>query len=680
MDEEKKKPHESSTVSAKDGEAPRTESPKVEKKENESATAEGKTQKNEGDQVKEIEGTKQENEEAVPPEIQSSLETALEEIDKFLSTLRAKNNEENVKASLEVPETVIGKFLDLFEEQLTKHGSAVEGKEKGSLDPEDVTLLLNAVNRVSKLAASVAEMKSDADKKQCVLINRIGAIKQRAMCILEDEFRSILEYVPDLPDPKTESKETESKETEEFAPAEEDFTNYSGHTPEMLSSLNKIAREMISGEYESECVHIYMMIRRIMFDDTLNHTGFEKFSFDDVQKMSWESLEREIATWISALAGCTIMYFPGEKKLAESVFTDYPMISSSIFINLTRGVTIQLLYFAEAMAMTKRSAEKLFKVLDMYETLRDNMVAIQELCPGECSNEVKTEMATARMRLGEAAISMLSDLENSIKSDTAKTTVPGGAVHPLTRYTMNYLKYTCEYKSTLEEVFKEHWKIERSDSRMTDYEAGEVDQNSVNSSSNNDEENQRSPFTNQLVRVMDLLDSNLEGKAKLYRDIPLSSIFLMNNGRYILQKIKGSSEIHVAMGDTWCRKKSTDLRNYHKNYQRETWGRLLNCLTLDGLMEKGKVQKPVLKERFKNFSAMFDEIHRTQSTWIVSDDQLQSELKISISAVVIPAYRSFVGRFSQYLDPGRQTEKYIKYQPEDIETYIDELFEGNRKP
>jgi exocyst complex protein 7 len=43
---------------------------------------------------------------------------------------------------------------------------------------------------------------------------------------------------------------------------------------------------------------------------------------------------------------------------------------------------------------------------------------------------------------------------------------------------------------------------------------------------------------------------------------------------------------------------------------------------------------------------------------------------------VIPAYRAFIGRFSQNLDGGRQTEKYIKYQPEDIETYIDELFDG----
>jgi exocyst complex protein 7 len=237
---------------------------------------------------------------------------------------------------------------------------------------------------------------------------------------------------------------------------------------------------------------------------------------------------------------------------------------------------------------------------------------------------------------------------------------------------MNYLKYGGEYKATLEQVFREHSKIERADSTSRPRFEGETQ------NSNNDiaEENQ-SPFSNQLMRVMDLLDSNLGAKSKLYKDIALSCIFMMNNGRYIVQKIKGSTEIHQMIGDTWCRRKSSELRNYHKNYQRETWSKLLSCLGHEGLQVNGKVIKPVLKERFKSFNMLFDEIHKTQSSWVVSDDQLQSELRVSISAVVIPAYRSFLGRFSQYLTSGRQSEKYIKYQAEDLETSIDELFDGN---
>ncbi|KAE8672448.1 hypothetical protein F3Y22_tig00111841pilonHSYRG00187 [Hibiscus syriacus] len=65
--------------------------------------------------------------------------------------------------------------------------------------------------------------------------------------------------------------------------------------------------------------------------------------------------------------------------------------------------------------------------------------------------------------------------------------------------------------------------------------------------------------------------------------------------------------------------------------------KLLGCLNVEGLNVNGKVVKPVLKERFKSFNAMFDEIHKTQSLWVVNDKQLQSELRVSISAIVIPA-------------------------------------------
>uniref|UniRef100_M8BN11 Exocyst subunit Exo70 family protein n=1 Tax=Aegilops tauschii TaxID=37682 RepID=M8BN11_AEGTA len=232
--------------------------------------------------------------------------------------------------------------------------------------------------------------------------------------------------------------------------------------------------------------------------------------------------------------------------------------------------------------------------------------------------------------------------------------VPGGAVHPLTRYVMNYLKYTCEYNSTLEQVFREH--------RRNDAVDGE----------------ENNPFAAQLMEVMELLQGNLEGKSRLYKDPALSSIFLMNNGRYMLQKIRGSPETNAMLGETWARKQSTNLRQYHKNYQRETWNRVLTLLRDDGVLTvKGHVQKTLLKERFKQFNSAMDDIQKTQGAWVVSDEQLQSELRVSIAAVVVPAYRSFLGRFAQTFSAGRQAEKYVKLSAEDLEGIIDELFDGN---
>ncbi|KAL4018360.1 hypothetical protein IC575_021955 [Cucumis melo] len=639
------------------------------KEKNEEDEEENKKDNEEEERKDGEEKTEEEEESKDEPDLHYNLNTILEDVDQFLSTPHGSRDREEDSA-VDIPK-FIDKFLDLVDAKIEQYNNEESNaKEKECRVPEDDSSFLEAIDRISKLKTAIHEMKLEEEKNS--LINRIGSTQQQAISYLEEEFRFFLEESRNSDsDPAAETKGKQEQDRCALPEAESDQPQFPGYSEEIVNYLNKIAKRMISGGYESECCQVYMVARRNIFEDALLKLGFEKHSIDDIQKMSWESMEREIATWIKTIKQCATILFSGERNLAESVFSSYPPISASLFSNLTRGIVIQLLNFSEGVAMTKRSAEKLFKLLDMYEALRDMVPKMETLFPVESANELKTETTTARTRLGEAAICIFCDLENSIKADTGKTPVPGGAVHPLTRYTINYLKYACEYRNTLEQIFKEHSKIERADSTSRPHFEGEQAP-SYNPSADN-----QSPFSVELMRVMELLDSNLEAKSKLYRDVALSSIFMMNNGRYILQKIKGSADIHELVGDSWYRKRSSDLRQYHKNYQRETWGRLLGCLNHEGLTVHGKVVKPVLKERFKGFNALFEEIHKTQSSWIISDEQLQSELRVSISAVMIPAYRSFLARFSQYLDPGRQTEKYVKFQPEDIETYIDDLFDGN---
>ncbi|AED91971.1 putative exocyst complex component Exo70, cullin repeat-like-containing domain superfamily [Arabidopsis thaliana] len=612
------------------------------------------------------------------PEIRQTLESLSEELDQFLPTLslhmeehKDSTEEKGEDGYFQIPQFV-GKFLDLFEEKLSKYDSG-EPKTVWYQDPEEVSSLLEAVDRVSKLMGLLLNTKSCLDHHES-LINHAGSIQQRAMAFLEDEFRIILEEsVTKESVVVTDDSNSQRRSTADQQDHQNDVVvsqdhdqmlvpecgdqeiEYPGYPEDVVVVLRKIAEKMKAGGYGWECREVYLVGRRNILMRTLKQDcEFEKVSIDEVQKMSWDTLEREIPIWNKTFKDCSSLFFPGELKLAERIF---PGDEGNLFCIVTHGLAIQFLGFAEAVAMTRRSTEKLFKILDIYETLRDSFPAMEELFPEELRSELRNEVTSARSRLGETAIHIFCDLEHSIKSDSSKTPVPGGAVHPLTRYTMNYLKYSCEYKDTLEQVFKSHSKMEREEEEPV--------------------ESGNSAFASQLMRIMELLDGNLETKSKQYKDIPLSCIFMMNNGRYIVQKIKGSAEIHEVMGDTWCRRRSSELRNYHKNYQRETWGKLLGFLGHEGLMHNGKIVKPNLKERFKSFNATFDEIHKTQTTWVVNDEQLQSELRVSITAVMIPAYRAFMARFGQYLDPGRQTEKYVKYQPEDIEDLIDQLFEGN---
>jgi exocyst complex protein 7 len=613
------------------------------------------------------EETEVDQEDPPPSDPELSLTQILDEVDRFLEILpnaqEGKSDPpDQVPNSVELLSKMVESMIDAYNACKTKFGR----------DPEDDAAFLEAVNRISKLSNGLDEFPSNSALSSS--LNRASSVLQRAMSFLEDELRVLLHE--DQPKPINivsdhKSQKPSKQSSFDFNhehdrcllpdPIEQnkDEEEFPGFSQEAISNINKIASAMIFAGYESECCMVYGILRRSAFKGALNKLGYEYLSIDDVQRMQWESLEGELTLWINVVKQCSTNLFSGEQNLCDSVFSDHPSVSQTLFIDLARPVVIQLLDFAEALVLTKRSAEKLFKFLDMYESLRDLFRAMHG---GPYPEELISEASEAKTRLGEAAMSIFCDLENSIKSDHGRTPVPSGAVHPLTRYVMNYLKYACEYKETLEQVFQQHLKIDKG--------VAESDDGSTPKTS---------PFSVQLLTIMDLLDANLDMKSKLYKDNALCYVFLMNNGRYILQKIKGSTEIHELMGDTWCRKRSSLMRQYHKNYQREAWSKVLQCLNHEGVQASGhgKVSKPVLKERFKNFNAMFDEIHKTQTTWVVSDEQLQSELRVSISAIMIPAYRAFLGRFQQYLAPGRQSEKYIKYQPDDIETLIDELFDGN---
>ncbi|KAH0660054.1 hypothetical protein KY290_029608 [Solanum tuberosum] len=619
----------------------------------------------------------------LPPD----LDKVSEEIDQFISESSNLKGDDDESKPPDVP-VFVEQFAVLVEAKIDEYDGGDAPVKWSQLAQEEATSFLDIVDRISKLFTSLCRFSSEY--KYAYSISRVDGVLQRAMSYIEEEYKSILyEYKINTdsditnsdtssakpnpnPNPNSYSSSDTNQDAEQDSASEEN--KFPGYSEEIVATLNKFSKALIAGGYETECCQVYFIARRKALEESLHKLGFEKYSIDDVQKMNWEPLEREVTAWIATFRHCTNVLFSSERKLADAVFEDQPSISETIFSNLSRGMMIQLLNFAEAVSMTKRAAEKLFKFLDIYETLRDFIPLVDKIFPVSYADELKAEATLSRGRLGESMVSIFSELENSIQGDSNKTPVPGGAVHPLTRYIMNYLKYVGEYRDTLEQVFREHQMIERADSATgSDFDC----QNPQAGQSNH---HTSSPFETHMIKVMDLLDSNLEGKSRLYKDTSLSSIFMMNNGRYILQKIKGSPEINSLMGDQWYRKRSSDLRQYHKNYQRETWGKLLQCLNHEGLNVNGKVNKPILKERFKSFNALFDEIHKTQSSWVISDEQLQSELRVSISNMVIPAYRSFLGRFSQTFTPGRQTEKYVKYQPEEIETDIDELFDGNATP
>ncbi|KAF8045085.1 hypothetical protein N665_5618s0001 [Sinapis alba] len=396
--------------------------------------------------------------------------------------------------------------------------------------------------------------------------------------------------------------------------------------------------------------------------------GIVKISIGDVQRLEWEAVEVKIRRWIRAAKVCIRIVFSSEKRLCSQLF-DAAMDEDTCFMETVKTSALRLFTFPEAISISRRSPEKLFKILDLHDAMADMMPDIEAIFDSDSSHAVHVQAGEIQTRLAEAARGILSEFENAVLREPSVVPVPGGTIHPLTRYVMNYISLISDYKQTLNDLI------------MSDPSTGSDPNTPVMDFT---ELEGKSPLALHLIWLIMVLHFNLEEKSHHYRDTSLAHIFIMNNIHYIVQKVKGSPELREMIGDHYLRKLTGIFRHAATNYQRSTWVRVLSSLRDEGLHVSGSfssgVSRSALRERFKAFNAMFEEVHRTQSTWSVPDAQLREELRISLSEHLIPAYRSFLGRFRGHIESGRHPENYLKYSVEDIERIVLDFFEGYAHP
>lgn len=65
------------------------------------------------------------------------------------------------------------------------------------------------------------------------------------------------------------------------------------------------------------------------------------------------------------------LLFAGEKKVCDQIFDGFESLKDQCFADVTASSVEMLLSFGDAVAKSKRSPEKLFVLLDMYEIMRE---------------------------------------------------------------------------------------------------------------------------------------------------------------------------------------------------------------------------------------------------------------------------------------------------------------------
>ncbi|XP_057983544.1 exocyst complex component EXO70B1-like [Malania oleifera] len=615
---------------------------------------------------------------------------AAQQILKSLGT--SKNVKEDMILILSNFDNRLSAVTDLLsggsvEERLAAAEEVVLGWSSDPNSPGDSTAYLSAVDEILKLMEDLSVDGEFTDRAENVL--------HLALSKLEDEFRHALVRNTVPLDAETICASVQSQrfslsfhsndcvieDSEDEEGASCDGDERGGNLgdlavdlikPDVIDDVRDIAERMIRAGYEKECSQVYTSVRGDVLDKCLLVLGVEKLSIEEVQKIGWKTLDEKMKKWSTAVKVVIRVLLSAEKRLCNRIFVGSEMIGDSCFSEISKGCVMQIVTFAEAIAVGQRSSERLFRILDMYDALADVLPDLQALFLDDSGRYVCEDVQGVLYLLGEVAKGTVLEFENVVQRETSRKPIQGGEIHPLTRYVMNYVKLLVDYTDSLNLL------LANDVGDSNGLQVGHNDDD-CNDNDNNLHTSDGSPLARCLVSIMASLESNLEDKSKLYEDKAMQCIFLMNNILYIVQKVK-DSELGKFLGDHWIRKRRGQIRQYATTYLRASWTKVLSCLKDEGIWGGGSssnVSKAALKERFKNFNLSFEEIYRNQTAWKVPDPQLREELRISISERVIPAYRSFLGRFRGPIENGRHPGKYIKYTTEDLENFVLDLFEGN---
>ncbi|KAG6427253.1 hypothetical protein SASPL_111495 [Salvia splendens] len=597
----------------------------------------------------------------------SALETAMRPTQ--LRTHAIRRAHENIDKTLKAAEVILSQF-DLSRQAEAK---ILKGPH------EDLESYLQAIEQLRNNVQFFSNNRSF--KSSDGVLNHTNNLLAKAISKLEEEFKQLLlsyskpveperlfECLPNSMRPSESPGHSTGKipSSNSHHDHQNNTSENSAYTtpalipPRILPLLHDLALQMVQAGNQQQLQKTYRDIRAVVLEESLRKLGVEKLSKDDVQKMQWEILEAKIGNWIHFMRIAVKLLFAGERKVCDQIFEGFDPLMDQCFAEVTAGSVAVLLSFGDAIAKSKRSPEKLFVLLDMYEIMRELHSEIEALFRGKACTEIRDSALGLTKRLAQTAQETFGDFEEAVEKDATKTAVADGTVHPLTSYVINYVKFLFDYQSTLKQLFQEFENKDDSNSQLAAV----------------------------TMRIMQALQTNLDGKSKQYRDTSLTHLFLMNNIHYMVRSVR-RSEAKDLLGDDWVQRHRRVVQQHANQYKRIAWAKILQCLSVQGLTSSGGgssvgadggnssgVSRAIVKDRLKTFNVQFEELHQRQSQWTVPDTELRESLRLAVAEVLLPAYRSFIKRFGPLVENGKNPQKYIRYTPEDLEHMLGEFFEG----
>ncbi|GMJ03057.1 exocyst subunit exo70 family protein H4 [Hibiscus trionum] len=426
-----------------------------------------------------------------------------------------------------------------------------------------------------------------------------------------------------------------------------------------MSDLKLIADCMIASGYAKECIQIYKTNRKSIIDEAIYKLGIEKLNSSQVNKMEWDVLDWKIKNWLQAEKVSMRTLFSGERILCDHVFASSDSIKESCFAEISKEGVALLFEFPELVAKTKKSpAEKMFRVLDMYTAISEDWQEIETIFAFQSDSSVRLQALSLLVRLSESVLSLLTDFESRIQKDSSKAMIPGGGLHRLTMYSMNYLTLLADYGNILTDIISDWPPPARSSLPESFFE------------SPHSEDSPAPAISVRIAWLILVLLCKLDGKSKHYKDVSLSYLFLANNIQHVLSRVRTSNLTYI-LGEEWIAKHEAKVRQFAANYERLAWGKVFDSLPENPTapMTHGEA-----RECFRKFNISFEDACFKQSSSVVPDPKLRNEIKVSIGTKLVAVYREFHDTHKSTVEDESGARLFVRFSPEDVGNCVSELF------
>ncbi|XWS21299.1 hypothetical protein CRYUN_Cryun30bG0043700 [Craigia yunnanensis] len=480
---------------------------------------------------------------------------------------------------------------------------------------------------------------------------RFDGLLDEALLNLQDEFEIMLQQIK------------HQNIGEQQADEEADQTVVSDLGTEMeVQVLRRIAETLAANDCLDICIDIFLKVRYRRAAKALMRLSpdyLRTYTPEEIDEMEWESLETAISLWIQHFKLAVKTVFVSEKKLCKQVLGGLPdvLVWLECFVKIADKIMAVFFRFGEGVARSNKEPHKLFKLLEMFDSLEKLKVEFSEIFEGESGADICIRFRELQKLLVHASSKIFWEFGLQIEGTSDGFPPPqDGSVPKLVRYSINYLKYltTETYSAPMAKVFRTEqvWK------------AG------ILSKPETDDNILKDAISN----IMEALQRNIESKSLLYKDNILPHIFVMNTYWYIYMRSR-NTELGKLLGEEYMKTKyKTVAEESAYMYQRQAWGPLVRLLEKEELKEQDNDNRGTIafvRGKMEAFFSCFDEIsQRHKGDYSIPDADLRAQIREATVKLVVSVYREFLNTHSTLLP----VKSYVS--PESLQGLLGQVFNG----